>query len=559
MKRYINGLCATGFLALLALTGCKDYLTEENLGGLTAETYYGTPQGFQDLVKSNYAPLRPLLAYSGMFFLGTDIFTATNVGTTDAFNSYDNNLNSSNYDLDSYWKEAYYAIQLTNTTLFWSTQVAGLDVATVATRVAEAKALRAYHYFLLTETFGDVPLVLAPSTQPSFGFTRAAEKDVYAQIIKDLTEATDALPATTPDFGRVTKGMAQHLLSKVYLTRGYKSYGAGQADFTKAGQLAEALISSGTYALSSNFASLFDPSNAGFQVNPEVIFSVQYNPNVESNRYSYINNPGALITGNGLQNQFNMEFQTYPAIGRSAYYNKSNLYIAPTSYLYTLFDKTRDSRYQGTFATAIYAQIATAGFALGDTVIYFPDVPFSAARKATKKYYVYNFDEYETKTSFSPRSLPFAKKFREVNVPYSDDNKGVRDTYVFRLAETYLIASEAYLKAGDMAKAVQYYNVIRTRAGKPGTNPATNRTYKDELKATSITIDNILDERARELFGEELRWYELKRTGKLLERGNLYNKELAKFNRLKPTNLLRPIPQTQIDLNRGDFPQNPGY
>jgi hypothetical protein len=559
MKRIIKGLCATSLLGFLALAGCKDYLTEENLGGRTAETYYGTAQGFEDLVRSDYAPLRPLLTYSGMFFLGTDIFTVTNIGSTDAFNSYDNNLNSSNPDLDSYWKQAYYAIQLTNTTLFWSTQVTGLDAATVATRTAEAKALRAYHYFLLTETFGDVPLVLTPSAQPTFGFTRAAEKDVYAQIIKDLTEAEAALPATTPDFGRVTKGMAQHLLSKVYLTRGYKSYGAGQADFTKAGQLAEGVINSGTYALSSNFASLFDPSNAGFQVNPEVIFSVQYNPNVESNRYSYINNPTFLITGNGLQNLFNMEYQTYPTIGRSAYYNKSTLYIAPTSFLYSLFDKTRDSRYQGTFASAIYAQIATGGFAVGDTVIYFPDVPFSAARKAAKKYYVYNSDEYDVKTSFSPRSLPFAKKFREVGVPYSDDNKGVRDTYVFRLAETYLIASEAYLKAGDMAKAVQYYNVIRARAGKTGTNPTTNLPYKEELKVTSVTIDNILDERARELFGEELRWYELKRTGKLLERGKLYNKELAMYNRLQPFNLLRPIPQTQIDLNRGDFPQNPGY
>ncbi|MFD1871860.1 RagB/SusD family nutrient uptake outer membrane protein [Hymenobacter bucti] len=559
MKRFINGLCAAGCLALLSLTGCKDYLVEENLGGRTAETYYGTAQGFEDLVKSTYSPLRPLLSYTGMFFLGTDIFTVTEVGSTNAFNSYDNNLNSSNPDLDSYWKEAYYAIQLTNTVQFWSTQVTGLDAATVATRVAETKALRAYHYFLLAETFGDVPLVLAPATQPTFGFARTPEKDVYTQVIKDLTEAIDGLPATTANFGRVTKGMAQHLLAKVYLTRGYKSYGAGQADFTKAGQLAETLITSGPYALSSNFASLFDPSNAGFQVNSEVIFSVQYNANVESSRYYYINNPSLLITGNGLHNLFNMEFQTYPTIGRSAYYGKSTLYIAPTSYLYTLFDKTRDARYQSTFATAIYAQVATAGFAVGDTVIYFPDVPFSAARKATKKYNVYNFDEYENKTSFSPRSLPYAQKFREVNVPYSDNNLGIRDTYVFRLAETYLIASEAYLKAGDMAKAVQYYNVIRTRAGKTGTNPATNLPYKDELKATSITIDNILDERARELFGEELRWYELKRTGKLLERGKLYNKELAKYNRLQSFNLLRPIPQTQIDLNRADFTQNPGY
>jgi hypothetical protein len=494
-----------------------------------------------------------------LYFLGTDIFTTTEVGGQNAFNSYDSNLNSANGDLDTFWKQLYYSIQLTNTTLLWSTKVTGLDATVIATRTGEAKALRAYYYFMLAETFGDVPLILAPTDKPTFGFTRTPEQAVYDQIITDLTQAIDVLPATTPNFGRVTKGMAQHLLAKVYLTRGYKSYGAGNADFTKAGQLAETVINSGTYSLLPDFARLFDPSNAGFQVNSEVIFSVQYNPNIESNRYAFITNPGVLINGNGLHNLFNMEFQTYPAVGRSAYYGKSLLSIAPTSYLYTLYDKTRDARYQGSFATAIYAQVASGGFAVGDTVIYFPDVAWTPARKATKKYYVYNFDEYENKTSFSPRSLPYAKKFREVNVPYSDNNQGIRDAYVFRLAETYLIASEAYMKAGDMGKAVQYFNVIRTRAGKAGTNPATGRAYKDELKVTTVTIDGILEERARELFGEELRWYELKRTGKLIERGKLYNKELARYNFIQPYNVLRPIPQSQIDLNRADFPQNPGY
>ncbi|HEX8429237.1 RagB/SusD family nutrient uptake outer membrane protein [Hymenobacter sp.] len=559
LKVYSKALSLIGLLSLLAVASCKDYLVEENLGGRTAETYYGTAQGFDDLVKSNYSPLRPLFALPSLYFLGTDIFTTTEVGGQNGFNGYDNNLNASNGDVDMYWKQLYYSINLTNTTLLWSTKVTGVSEATLATRVAEAKTLRAYYYFLLVETFGDVPLVLEPASAPTFGFTRAPEQEVYSQIIKDLSEAVGALPATTPNFGRVTKGMAQHLLAKVYLTRGYKSYGAGNADFTQAAQLAEAVINSGTYTLLTDFARLFDPSNAGFQVNSEVIFSVQYNPNVESNRYAFITNPGALINGNGIHNLFNMEFQTYPAIGRSAYYGKSLLFIAPTSYLYTLYDKTRDGRYQGSFATAILAQVAAGGFAVGDTVIYFPDVPWSAARKATKKYFVYNFDEYENRTSFSPRSLPYAKKFREVNVPYSDNNQGIRDTYVFRLAETYLIASEAYLKLGDQAKATQYFNVIRRRAGKAGTNPATGRTYKDELAVTSVTIDGILEERARELFGEELRWFELKRTGKLLERAKLYNKELIRANAIQPYHVLRPVPQTQIDLNRAEFPQNPGY
>ncbi|MFO7822943.1 MAG: RagB/SusD family nutrient uptake outer membrane protein, partial [Cyclobacterium sp.] len=69
----------------------------------------------------------------------------------------------------------------------------------------------------------------------------------------------------------------------------------------------------------------------------------------------------------------------------------------------------------------------------------------------------------------------------------------------------------------------------------------------------------ILEERARELIGEKHRWYDLKRTGTLLERVRQHNLDAAP--NIQDMHLVRPIPQTQIDRvgNPGEFSQNPGY
>lgn len=531
---------------LLTSTGCKKFLEEDNPGGRTAETYYSTKQGFEDLIRSNYTPLRSIYLYGNLYWLGTDAFSTGITTDANPMNLYSASMNPSLSDLDTCWKKLYYSVQLTNTALYWADKVTDLDAATLAVRKGEVKALRALYYYMLAETWGDVPLVLTPSDQPTFGYTRTAEQQIYDQIIQDLTEAIDALPvASTANFGRVTKGMAQHLLAKVYLTRGYKSY-AGATDFTKAAELAEAVIA-GPYTLLSDFTKLFDPAVSGFQVNTEVIFSVQYSSTTATNG-----------TGNWLHQHFTMDMPVYPAIGRSSYYNKSQQAYVPTPWFFTIFDKTRDARYSGTVHTAIYAQVASGVFAVGDTVIYFPDVAWTAAQKAAVKYYVYNPDEYRTVTTFANRSFPSFKKFREVGMAYAD-GLGTRDTYVFRLAETYLIAAEAYLKANNLTEALNKFNAVRKRGGKTGTNPATGLLYKDEMAATALTIDDILDERARELAGEELRWFELKRTGKLVERTLLRNDEAKATAKLQSFHTLRPIPQNQIDLNRGELGQNLGY
>jgi hypothetical protein len=547
-------VCIIAAALMTIATGCKKYLEEYNPAGRTAETYFNTAQGFEDLVKSNYPNLRGLVNYSSLYSLGTDIFssygtTATNDVTP--LNIYSNSLNSSIGDVDGYWKQLYYAINIANSTLYWSTLVQGENATTLGYRIGEAKTLRAYYYYLLAETFGDVILVLKPATEPTFGWVRTPEKDIYTQIVTDLTDAIAVLPTTTPDFGRITKGAAQHLLAKIYLTRATKTYGGGAADFTLAGTTAEAVINSGTYSLKPKFSDLFDPTITNFQVNPEVIFSVQYSTTTTTN--------GA---GNTLHQYFLWDTQSIPPIGRSSLYGKPNYVCAPDPYFFSLFDKKRDGRYSATVWNAIIAQTAspstTPPFAVGDTVIYYPDSAWTPAQKAAVKYTVFNPDEYRKGYLTLPRSFPEFKKFREINLTYGD-GLGTRDTYVFRLGETYLIAAEAYLQAGNTAKALQYYNAIRARAAKPGNNPATGVPYSTEMQVTTVSLDDILDERARELAGEEFRWFELKRTGKLISRTLTYNDEAKAANTLKAQFLLRPIPQSQIDLNKTPFPQNPGY
>ena len=103
----------------------------------------------------------------------------------------------------------------------------------------------------------------------------------------------------------------------------------------------------------------------------------------------------------------------------------------------------------------------------------------------------------------------------------------------------YLIAAEAAYHLGNSNLAAEYINIIRRRAAVEG------KEAEMEVSAADIDLDFILDERGRELAGEMHRWYDLKRTGKLLDYVDLYNPDAA-IN-IKPMHLVRPIPQTQID------------
>ena len=128
-----------------------------------------------------------------------------------------------------------------------------------------------------------------------------------------------------------------------------------------------------------------------------------------------------------------------------------------------------------------------------------------------------------------------------------------------RLGEAYLIAAEAYYKKGQLDQAAEMINNLRQR---PGT---VKEGYEASMQvnASDITIDYILDERARELAGEYVRWTDLKRTHKLIEYVTQYNEDgVAESAMTGPDGkykILRPIPQAAIDLNKAEIEQNPGY
>ena len=165
---------------------------------------------------------------------------------------------------------------------------------------------------------------------------------------------------------------------------------------------------------------------------------------------------------------------------------------------------------------------------------------------------------------------------------------GSRNFHRMRLADTYLIAGEAYGRKGDWTNALKYINKVRERAAyasgeqKPkqiytidgGTNTTTATLTNMQVTQADVVlprfpsgagydkfVDWMLEERARELYGELNRWEDLARTGTLIARVKLYNPDAAP--NIKDYHKLRPIPNTYTDRLSPQPPvaemQNPGY
>jgi len=253
---------------------------------------------------------------------------------------------------------------------------------------------------------------------------------------------------------------------------------------------------------------------------------------------------------------------------RSMAYGRPYIRCTPTRWLTdTAFkERVNDTRYGKTFQTVWYANRtdyptgypvwtsplpagAPAGavvgqpkFKLGDTAIYMPGVDVSDAKIAAAPYLLVPPRKYDNTLSATMKKY-FDTKRGDLNSP------SIRPVIAYRLAETYLIAAEAAFRIGNTGDAVKYINVVRERAAYPSGNAAAM-----DITAADLSIDFILDERARELCGEMVRWLDLVRTGKLLERVRMHNKEAAA--NIIEKHVLRPIPQAQIDATTTGDPYN---
>jgi len=544
-RRTIALLSAT----LLSLAGCVD-LNEDLISGL-ANQPYPTPDVFQALVNASYEPLRSFYAQERGFTLtefGTDIYTEGSDGSYKFVNEYTAQLNPDVDFIRDTWADFYRAINTANTAIAEAPTVQ-MDSSLKTQRVAEVRFLRALYYFDLVQMYGPLTLKFDPTTTPTNEATRAPVDSVYDAILNDLKFAEANLPAVAKDYGRATKGAAQHLLSKVYLTRLRDADSAADevakkqaGDFANAADYAQRVINSGQYALLPRFGDLFTFGN---EKNAEVIWSVQFT-----------NDP--LTTGNGNQGHlfFLMEYDVLPGMQRDIANGRPFKRFRPTTFFLGLFDRTKDSRYQSQFTRVWYANNAATipkdslgapKFQLGDTAVYVSATDSDTVlvrTKPPKPYRVY------TPRTYSNRIFPSLNKFADPFRLSVNDVRGSRDFVVARLAETYLIAAEALLRDGrPPAEALPYINAVRRRAAIPG--------HEAEMELTQLTLDDVLNERARELAGEMQRWFDLVRTHTLVSRVRAYNPDGGP--NIQPYHALRPIPRTQMDGTTCCYTQNPGY
>ncbi|WP_264550738.1 RagB/SusD family nutrient uptake outer membrane protein [Flavobacterium sp. N2038] len=551
----------------LSLNSCSNYIEEDNRSYGSAEQYFITGPGFESLMNTNYATLKDI--YGGdpwLFEAGTDMYSEGRNQEPEGLSKY-LTLSSSSAGVDQLYRTCYTAIQQANKGLYYSTITE--KTSTLDTRIGELKFLRANAYFLLVQTYGGVPIVLDNINTAVTSFNRNTAEEVYTQILKDLNESLPAV-STAAYSGRVNKRAVQHLLAKVYLTRGYETFGT-PADFTTAASIADQAING--QALNVTFDNVVKPGN---EMNLETIFSVQF---------SIASNATGTTSLGSSQNYWFSSYLGAAASG-NPYPNRSYT-LCPTVYALSLFEKG-DKRWEGSFMNEIYSRYydyydVADKAALKITDFYEPSWftaadrtawnTANASRKANAATFRYhNWGTYSSAAaSGGDYNLIPVRKFDDPKAPYSGatsanynttpitpatNRSSTRDFIISRLGETYLIAAEAYFKAGESTTALARLNEVRRRAGGgvAGTIPV----------LTSISINTILDERGRELLGEYHRWFDLKRTGTLVERTVLYNPKITNASVFNGQNgnlkILRPIPQSALDLNRNkDFPQNPAY
>ncbi len=561
---YIFSISRIVALTVLLLAGqsCSKLLEEEVISGI-GNNYINTPKGFEDASKAAYSSLRNFYGTERgltMTEYGTDIYATGADGSYKGFHFYDTQLNSFVNYLEQVWEELYKGINTCNAVIERAPAATGITDVLKKQRVAEMKFLRAHYYFILLQQWGGVDLRLTETLAPTKKTSRASESDVYKAIIADLESAVPDLEnkARAADYGRATKAAAEHLLARVYLTRASSSSKAAD-DYAKATTLANNVINNYGFKLLPDFASVF--AQGGGEINDEVIFSVQYTSDPLTNVNSANTQNG---NGNNLHLFYGMQYDVQPGMIRDIVNGRPFKRLRPTTYaMETVFkDRVNDSRYKktfkdtwlcnspGTFNTSFDRSKARLTFKANDTTIFIPGFEMSLAERAKRPYQVL------TPSLYDEALFPTLVKFFDPLRPDRTFEAGSRDFLAFRLAETYLILAEAQLLQGRTAEATTAINMVRRRAAFTGREAAMTIT------AASMNMEMIYEERARELVGEQIRWFDLKRWGKLVERVKLYNPQASAVSAIHN---VRPIPQTQIDRTEKNadgspgFAQNPGY
>lgn len=566
MKRIAIYLSVLSAILLLA-AACNKKLEEYNPGGLTADVVFNTPAGFEAGVSAAYSYNRHLWGKEAGYHLyeaSSDLWMSGVDDPNTELTQFTAGLNPTNAIITANWQRLYSAVNLCNALINRVPQ-SGLSDNLKAIREGELRMLRAWYYFTIVETWGGVHFTLEETKGLVNTANRKPVDTFYHQIIADLRRAAAVLPNTTADNGRVTKPAAEAFLSKIFLyTKNYdSSYHYANRVMTLYG-----------LQLQPSYAALWNMNN---QVNKEIIWAVNYSANLSLNDFT--GPAGAIVYPGGHPRgghnghlMFLQKYDVRPGMTRDIANGRPFSRYMPTRFLLDLYDETRDSRYAASFQDVWYSNRATPttyertlttgakkSFTLnpGDTAHWMPKGGvISNSFRDSRPYEIFDSTNIYNSNGTPKNTSNFIslRKFLDPTRPTVAEQQSARDAVIFRLADIILTAAEAKLMLNDNTEAASLINKVRRRAVRTG-QPA------DALDITpaDVTLDFLLDERARELAGEQWRWFDLKRTGKLVERVTRHNPQAAA--NIKDFHDLRPIPQSQIDAvsNKTEFTQNKGY
>lgn len=596
-------------LFMLGTTGCDNDFLEEKSHEYTSSSSYNTPSELEMALGYMHGRIQYLMygqwgAHNYMMTgLGLDTFCNTDKSyiTSDW-----RQFTSAEAGFSRHWyQQLCQIIQQSNLIIeavdqrpiVWESETQKNQIK------AEAVFFRAFGHRCLAGMYGDTPIMLEPAHSAKVDYVRSPRMDVWKQCVTDFEWAANNLPVSTTKTGRIVKAAADHMLAEVSISTG---------DYDKSIAAAKRVIDGmdGDYHLMterfgtrtseitdrygnphSSYWDLFRMGNFNYQEgNKEAIWVCQYDYegrisgtggggvvgwasapakchieqafvsnwyNVDKKRTLSDKSVTQLfgwgaVTFDGSKESFDANKNRSNVPTDSVGYGGGNI-CHPTNYFLDEVWKDGGNDVRGSEEMIQRNLYQSGGFPWRQAIKDAEDLYASKLASGDKDADLYRITAADTLTLF-PRIWKYGTD-KHVDGDYRRYDP---DWYMIRLAETYLLLAEAYLDKGDKASAAAAINVVRARA------------KASPVVASDVTLDYILDERARELYGEEHRTITLSRLSTkenplLVRRVRKYGYNFPAFPELNAPNIqdhqwVYPIPYQVIEANTGaDFTQNEGY
>ncbi|WP_346709779.1 RagB/SusD family nutrient uptake outer membrane protein [Phocaeicola salanitronis] len=564
------------FLTAFACSSCSDFLDQDNKSNVPSSEFYNTANGFSSLTNSAYSSLRELYnAQPQLFVAGTDLY-ADGKSQGVVMGQYTYTTDDTN--IEAFYVSCFKGIQLANSVIAYGETTE--ESSQRLQYIDEARYIRAWYYFQLVQQFGEVALNTAMFTDAVMSHERTDLKTLYQFIIDEFTylasDESHLLDRNSSGVGRANKRASAFYAAKAYLTRGWldgTGYEAQEANVAESSDFDNAI----NYALqaidneipSISIEDAFDVNN---EENAELFWSVQFSSAsvedpVKDGSYQQAQF-GSYQGGSEMPRNKAIDGNFAPSLRLQQMYTRGDGRLEQTFMLE--FHEAYFDYYTNPDTSPILYYYAPAWATDADIEAWKADDPNGIKTETIVSKTIADGgiapSNGQPATYKDRRSQDFGnaciKKFddyTETSIANRSTQCSMHDVVLARLGEAYLIAAEAYYKKGQLDQAAEMINNLRQR---PGT---VKEGYEASMQvnASDITIDYILDERARELAGEYVRWTDLKRTHKLIEYVTQYNEDgVAESAMTGPDGkykILRPIPQAAIDLNKAEIEQNPGY